>query len=283
MTQAAEAGFSALGEAATSGLAGTNDRLSLLWAPEETPGPGAGAGQVEMPAMGGGGQQIIIHPFGREFRPGTEDILPFPEAAAAAAERIGAIDAGGFANGEIEAMAIAVAQTSMTGLAESLSGITAVFPIPALQQLQRRAQATADNEASKWTRPTANKAPDGAPMPLDRLPAMAAMGAALRERWALSDGYSMQNRSPADRLAEMAQRKTDRIAKLAQQYDDLIAAFSGGSGFMRHMSGTPEKVAWEIAHNTLGKKYTLTVLAVFTGAQGEMTALTEILGIQDQA
>nr|VFK16734.1 MAG: hypothetical protein BECKLFY1418C_GA0070996_102545 [Candidatus Kentron sp. LFY] len=271
-----EGAFDGLKDAASMGIGDARTRLENLVEPPRVPSPGAGAGAVGMPELGGDGHLIVIHPYQLESRHGAEyrPSLSFPNAATAAAGKISAIQAS-----SLDILAIAITGSRLDQWAASLATFTGVFPIPELLRVRRRAEAMLTIEKDKFTRPPPRKSPDAIGISLQHLPVLQDMNAALRARCALSRGYRMENLSAAGHIAGLLTKKQAHLDDLSQRWTNLTTALHGGAGLVRRLQGGPASAARALTDNTPGHEYSMTALLILAGPPGGMTALFEMFGL----
>lgn len=126
------------------------------------------------------------------------------------------------------------AAVDQTALAQALGDLNTAFPLPDLQKLQRRAQAVADLEQTKFVVPPTPAFPPWGQVEPRKLPVARQCSRALSALVAQAEGREAAATDPAAVLAQFAQRQARSVQSFRQELTDVAARISDAA----NLSGT---------------------------------------------
>lgn len=229
------------------------------------------------------GKLLVVHPWQHTVGQGEGNVraLSAINAIARLADKLTDQQDRNTPTGAMEAVAILVATASAKDLSSNLSALNAVFPVPELQFVQRRAEQLRDLEKTKWIQRTAPLSPFWKRRQLQQFPALSDSGRYLNQIVATADGYDTENTTPSAELSALIAKKKSYLQQLDSDYTTLQNQLSGSAGLALYVTGsTPATLAQALkTAASPGHESTLSTAILFTGQQGQLTALKEIVGL----
>lgn len=128
--------------------------------------------------------------------------------------------------GETALVLVLSAAVDQSAMAQALGDLNTVFPLPELQKLQRRAQAVADLEQTKFIIPAAPAFPPWQQAAPNKLPVARECGRALSALVAQAEGREAAAADPAAVLAEFAKRQAQATSLLQQTLADVAESIT---------------------------------------------------------
>lgn len=178
---------------------------------------------------------LMVSPYqcGIGSRSGEAAWLTPAQAIKQAAESLGSLTASDL-TGDTALVLVLTAAVDQSAMAQSLGDLNTTFPLPDLQKLQRRAQAVADLEQTKFVIPAAPTFPPWVQAAPNKLPVARQCSRALSALVAQAEGREAAATDPADVLAQFAQRQAQSVQSWHQELTDVASQLSGAAS----LSGT---------------------------------------------
>ena len=189
--------------------------------------------------------------------------LSFPNAAELLANKVSI---------NTPALAIAISAATFTDFANQCAQLIAPFPLPLLQQWQRRATELAALEKSKLDLVQQQKNTGGTA--INSVPAIQTVQEADLRKQAFDDAESFKSSNPLTNLTNFQTEKTAHDTDVAGAQAAAKAGLTGGAGWRFYAASD---VANALQNNTPGSEYTLTAIVVFQGSVSDLALLTEII------
>jgi len=281
----------AAAQAAMESGSGALDGLGL---PDEEPESG-GADEARAQASGVLSERasyIAVTPYqhGVGTRRGENSYLTPQGAIEAIGARLVAASAEAIASGEIPSLdsglVLLVMATAEPGqLASALGEFNDVYPIPELQQAERRAKSLSTFERDKFVVPSAPGYPSWGSASPDRSATGRATSRALGGQIAVAEGMEAAQASPTGRLAAFRQKRTAAAQERQQAMDDLSASMSGQNDawFGVYLEGLVAEMAPLLARFAppLDASFKCCAAVCWYGTKSQVSYYKEAFGLQN--
>jgi len=226
---------------------------------------------------------LVVHPWqqGIGQGQGVRRYLSAPNAVEAMVRKLGDTGDANLPTENQDAIALLLPAAQLSDFTQMLEAFNAVFPLPELQRVQRRAAQLERLDAEKLNTPDTPSNTRWQPRNGLQFDSTHQVCKKMGVHVAMALGYDAENISPVDELQALITKKQNAITGQQAEYATLTALFTGGSGKALFLpSSTAQQLATALANTSgPGHEYALCVGVVFLAAPGQLTFLKEVLGL----